>query len=328
MLAYALMLMIAAAQTDQTVEVRRGTRLEVHQFAGDVVVKVWNRDAVRVEAEHTDRQSVDIRPGDQSLVVRGRTESGPSRSMDFTITVPVWMAVTIEGTAADVSLEGVGGDVTVETNRGEIRVRGGSGFISLKSVQGSIRLEQAKGRVDVQTVNDSIQVADVSGDVTAGTTNGSIVLERIDTSNLDAYTVNGTISFDGAIKDKGSYRITTHNGEVSMALPEKVNATLRVRTYGGSFRSTFPVKLEDPDRRNRFTLTLGDGSARVELESFNGGIALRRPNEPRPLTGRERRDRDRQRQNGQPAPPAPPAPPAVAPAPVPAPNPNPNPGLQ
>ena len=56
MLAYALMLMIAAAQTDQTVEVRRGTRLEVHQFAGDVIVKVWNRDAVRVEAEHTDRQ--------------------------------------------------------------------------------------------------------------------------------------------------------------------------------------------------------------------------------------------------------------------------------
>ena len=69
----------------------------------------------------------------------------------------------------------------------------------------------------MQTVNDSIQIADVSGDVTAGTTNGSIVLERIDTSNLDAYTVNGTISFDGAIKDKGSYRVTTHNGEVSMS---------------------------------------------------------------------------------------------------------------
>jgi GNAT superfamily N-acetyltransferase len=82
---------------------------------------------------------------------------------------------------------------------------------------------------------------------------------------------------------------------------ESPDATLRVRTYGGSFRSTFPVKLDDPDRRNRFTLTLGDGSARVELESFNGGIALRRPTDPRPLTGRERRDRDRQRQNGQPA---------------------------
>ncbi len=88
------------------------------------------------------------------------------------------------------------------------------------------------------------------------------------------------IAFDGPIRDKGSYRLTTHNGAVSMTMPDKVNATLRVRTYGGSFRSTFPVKLDDQDRQNRFTLTLGDGSARVELESFNGSIALRRPGEP------------------------------------------------
>src|SRR5262245_47244644 len=109
---FALTLATAAAQTDQTVEVRRGTRLEVHQFAGDVVVKVWNRDAVRIEADHTDRQSVDIRPGDQSLVIRGRTRNGPSRSIDYTITVPSWMVVNVEGTAADVFLEGVGADVT------------------------------------------------------------------------------------------------------------------------------------------------------------------------------------------------------------------------
>jgi hypothetical protein len=126
------------------------------------------------------------------------------------------------------------------------------------------------------------------------------------------------IAFDGQIRDKGSYRLTTHNGAVSMAMPEKVNATLRVRTYGGSFRSTFPLKLDDQDRENRFTLTLGDGSARVELESFNGSIALRRPGEPRP---EPERDRDRTRGRGPrgrgdnppPAPPAPPAPPRANP---------------
>jgi hypothetical protein len=52
-----------------------------------------------------------------------------------------------------------------------------------------------------------------------------------------------------------------------------------VRTYGGSFRSTFPVKLDDPDRRNRFTLTLGDGSAsssnRSTAASHCGGRPIR-----------------------------------------------------
>jgi DUF4097 and DUF4098 domain-containing protein YvlB len=310
MIAAVTLAMMLGASTDQTIDVKKGVRLEVHTFTGDVNVKVWNRDAVRVEAEHSDRQTVEVRPGDQSVVVRSRSRVGPTSSVDFTITVPGWMAVNVDGVGTDVMLDGVGGDVNVETTRGDIHVRGGSGFISVKSVQGRILVERAKGRIEAQTVNDNVQVADSSGDLTVTTTNGSIVLERIDTGNLDASTVNGTIAFDGSIRDKGSYRLTTHNGGVSMAMPEKVNATLRVRTYGGSFRSTFPLKLDDQDRQNRFTLTLGDGSARIELESFNGSIALRRPGEPRPVSDRDRGRGPRGRVQPPPAaPPAPPPPP-------------------
>src|SRR5262249_39769554 len=123
-------------------------------------------------------------------------------------------------------------------------------------------------------------------------------------------TVNGTIAFDGQIRDKGSYRLTTHNGAVSMAMPERVNATLRVRTFGGSFRSTFPLRLDDQGRQNRFTLTLGDGSARIELGAFNGSISLGRPGEPRPEPDRDRGNRGaRGRTGNPPAPPAPPPPP-------------------
>jgi hypothetical protein len=279
----------------------------VHTFTGDVTVKVWNRDAVRIEADHSDRQTVDIRAGEQSLVVRGQSRIGPMSSIDYTITVPTWMAVNVDGMGTDVTLDGVGADVSVETTRGDVHVRGGSGFISVKSVQGSITIERAKGRIEAQTVNDSVHVSDTSGDLTVGTTNGSIVLERIDTTNLDASTVNGMIAFDGLIHDKGSYRLTTHNGAVSMAMPDKVNATLRVRTYGGSFRSTFPLKLDNQERQNRFTLTLGDGSARIELESFNGSIALRRPGEPRPESDRGRGPRGRS--PNPPTPPQPPTPP-------------------
>jgi DUF4097 and DUF4098 domain-containing protein YvlB len=308
--AVTLALMLGGASTDQTIDVKKGVRLEVHTFTGDVTVKVWNRDAVRIEADHSDRQTVEIRPGDQSLVVRGRSRIGPMSSIDYTITVPAWMAVNVDGMGTDVTLDGVGADVSVETTRGDVHVRGGSGFISVKSVQGSITIERAKGRIEAQTVNDSVHVSDTTGDLTLGTTNGSIVMERIDTANLDASTVNGMIAFDGPIRDKGSYRLTTHNGAVSMALPDKVNATLRVRTYGGSFRSTFPLKLDNQDRQNRFTLTLGEGSARIELESFNGSIALRRPGEPRPESDRDRGRGPRGRNaNPPPAPPAPPAPP-------------------
>jgi hypothetical protein len=162
-------------------------------------------------------------------------------------------------------------------------------------VQGEVTLEKAKGRVEVRAVNEGIRLADISGDLSAESTNGSIILDRIDSGNVDLYTVNGNISYDGPVKEKGMYRLTTHNGMIAMAVPERVNATLMVRTYNGGFRSTFPVGGDAAEKRTkRFTVTLGNGSAHVELESFGGTIALRRPGEPRPETERRRtRERDK-----------------------------------
>jgi DUF4097 and DUF4098 domain-containing protein YvlB len=292
-----LVAMMAIAPTDQTVQVAKGTKLDVNNFAGDVNIKVWDKDSVRVEANTSDRETVEIKPVDQTLRIRSRsTRGGPPRSLDYTITIPSWMAVTVAGTYADVTMEGVGADVSVETTHGDVKVRGGSGFVSLKSVQGEITLEKAKGRVEVRAVNESIHLADINGDLSAESTNGSIILDRIDSGNVDLYTVNGNISYDGPIKDKGLYRLTTHNGLIAMPVADKSNVTLTVRTYNGSFRSTFPLGGDDAQRRNkRFTVTLGNGSAHVELESFGGTISLRRPGEPRPETERRRRgDKDNQ----------------------------------
>ena len=289
MLAEIILAMAALVPTDQTVNVAKGTKLDVNNFAGDVTVKTWDRDAVRVQVTLSDREIVDVKPGDQVLTIRSRSvRGGRPRSLDYAITVPKWMAISVTGTYVDANLEGVGGDVAVETTNGDIKVSGGSGFVSLKSVQGEIFLEKAKGRIEVRAVNEGIRLADINGDLSAESTNGSIILDRIDSANVDLYSVNGNISYDGPIKDKGLYRLTTHNGLIAVGLPEKVNAVLRVRTYNGSFRSTFPLKTDDENQRKRFTATLGNGSAHMELESFGGTIALRRPGEPRPETERRR----------------------------------------
>ena len=299
MLGTLLVALMAITPTDQTVQVAKGTKLDVHNFAGDVSIKVWDKDAVRVEVNNSDRETVDIRQGEQTVTIRSRSlRGGRPRSLDYTISVPSWMAITVAGTYADVNMVGVGADVSVETTHGDVKVRGGSGFVSLKSVQGEITLEKARGRVEVRAVNESIHLADITGDLSAESTNGSIILDRIDSANVDLYTVNGNISYDGAIKDKGLYRLTTHNGLIAMPIADKANAMLTVRTYNGGFRSTFPIG--DPDKRNkRFNVTLGNGSAHVELESFGGTISLRRPTDPRPETERKRRtDKEKDKDKG------------------------------
>ena len=75
---------------------------------------MWDKDAVRVEVNHSDRETVDIKQGEQSVTIRSRSlRGGPPRSLDYTISVPSWMAITVGGTYADVTMEGVGGDVSV-----------------------------------------------------------------------------------------------------------------------------------------------------------------------------------------------------------------------
>ena len=85
-----LLLAMAITSTDQTVQVSKGTKLDVNNFAGDVIVKVWDRDAVRVEVTHSDRESVDIKQADQVVTIRSRSaRGGPPRSLDYAITVPI-----------------------------------------------------------------------------------------------------------------------------------------------------------------------------------------------------------------------------------------------
>jgi DUF4097 and DUF4098 domain-containing protein YvlB len=301
MFAHLILALGLLAPTDQTVQVAKGTKLTVNNFAGDVIVKTWDKDAVRVEVNHSDRETVDIKQVEQTLSIRSRsTRGGPSRSLDYNITVPGWMAVSVSGTYADVTLEGLGGDVTVDTTRGDIKVRGGSGFVSLKSVQGEITVEKAKGRIEVRAVNEDIHLADISGDLSAESTNGSIILDRIDSANVDLYTVNGNISYDGPVKDKGVYRLTTHNGLIAMPVADRANTMLSARTYNGSIRSTFTLPGDAGDRRNkRLSLTLGNGSAHIELESFSGTISLRRPGEARPETERKRRQNDNDKEKAK-----------------------------
>ena len=149
-------------------------------------------------------------------------------------------------------MDGVGGDVSVETNHGDINVNGGSGFVSLKSVQGEIVLRNAKGRVDISSVNEGVRLSDINGDVSAETTNGGIILERIDSANVDLYAVNGSISYDGPIRDNGAYRLSTHNGTIALAIAEKANVTLSVRTYSGGFRSSFPGEARGSEHAEAF----------------------------------------------------------------------------
>lgn len=288
-----------AQQTDTTVSVRPNARLEIENFSGRVVVRTWERNQVRIQAEHGRRDRVEVSASPSVVRVETEGRMGPAVEVDYTITVPTSMSLDVSGTYLEIDMQGVQGEVEAETVDGNVSVSGGSGRIRLESVQGQIVLSNARGRIDVSTVNRGIHLANITGDVVAETVNGPIIMDRITASSVDATTVNGTIVYDGSIRDGGDYMMATHNGGIWLVVPPSTNATVSVSTFNGKLDTSFNVTIKESSSKRRFNFALGNGSAKVDLETFGGDVRLRRPGEnrptfnPAPTRSRSRGDADK-----------------------------------
>jgi DUF4097 and DUF4098 domain-containing protein YvlB len=267
----------SARALDTTFTIPAGARVEIENFAGDVVVRTWDRNAVRVVASREERDRTQVRTTGAVVRIESGQRRGPSRIIDYEVTIPASAALRVSGPYADVSIDGAGGDITVETVKGDVRVRGGNGQISLRSIEGAISLERARGRISLSAVNDDIRGVQLEGEITAETINGDIKLEAIRSGNVSASTINGTLTYEGTIRDQGRYALTTHNGNLVLVVPEGTNAAVSVATFNGKVESALPISLTETKRGQRFHFTIGNGSARIELESFNGTVHLKRP---------------------------------------------------
>jgi hypothetical protein len=124
-LASALIVATAVQQIDTTVTVRPGSRLDLNNFEGSVTIGVWAKSAVRVQADPEDDEGdVDIDVSGSSVSIRSSGRYGPE-TVDYHLTVPADINLSISGQSGDVTIDGTKGEITVESVEGEIRVSGG-----------------------------------------------------------------------------------------------------------------------------------------------------------------------------------------------------------
>lgn len=263
-------------QTDTIIPVRPGARLDLNGFRGEVVVRTWDRNEMRVESPS--RDGVEISATRAVVKIRPRSYRGVLRSVDYRLTIPTSMDVEVSGTFLDIDIQGVEGEVRAQSVSGDVLLRGGRRFIRLHSVQGIVECEGARGRISLSSTNGSVRLTDAEGEIAAETINGNVSLLNVRSRAVEATTVNGEVRYDGTIRDDGRYAFSAHNGGITVAVPPGANATVSVSTFSGEFEADFPITLtETRGGGKRFSFVLGDGSARLDLDSFGGTIRLRRP---------------------------------------------------
>jgi DUF4097 and DUF4098 domain-containing protein YvlB len=270
--------------TDTTVSVSAGTRLSLENVGGEVTIRAWDRNQVRIQATHSSRTRVGIRVSESvlRLTPQGSRGMGAMGGMvDYVLTVPAAMDIQLGGMFADVSIEGTRGSVSVNTVEGNISVKGGAGTLELATVNGKITVEGANARLNVRAVSEDIELTNVQGEIQAETVSGDVTLTRIDGRRVEAQTVSGDVRFDGTLRPDGTYSLLTHSGDVIVAIPENASILIQTAVANGDVSASFELPASERSSRRRQQFRLGSASATLELETFSGDIRLVRPSEIR-----------------------------------------------
>lgn len=131
-------------------------------------------------------------------------------------------------------------------------------ILTLNTKNGGISINDFSGQARLRTVNGGVSLASVNGDIHGETRNGGL-----------------SIALAGDHWDGQGLDVETHNGGITMSMPEQYSAALETSTVNGRISVDFPVTVQGRIGRELST-TLGAGGAKIRAVTTNGGVRIRR----------------------------------------------------
>ncbi|MBI5464603.1 MAG: DUF4097 family beta strand repeat protein, partial [Ignavibacteriales bacterium] len=131
----------------------------------------------------------------------------------------------VSTSGGDINITSVVKSVSARTAGGEIRVGNVGGEAHVSTSGGDIKMGKVSGRVNMSTAGGNIELKGASGTVRASTSGGDVHLENV-TGSIDARTAGGEVDAELIPSGKGSSKLSSSGGKVSVAVPEHVKATI------------------------------------------------------------------------------------------------------
>lgn len=242
----------------------------------------------------------DIKLGRLSGDVEMTTSGGDITADDFTGNGHLRTAggdIRIGKVGGKLEVSTSGGDITVEnvaktlearTAGGDIEVGDVGGEAKVSTSGGDVRVGRVSGKASMATAGGNVELKGASGSVSARTSGGDIRLENV-TGSAEAKTAGGEVEAEINPTGKGSSRLVSSGGRVKLVLPEGAKATVEavIRVHGSwgrrsdryVVRSEFKADSYDKDEDDeeiRAVYTINGGGERIELETVNSDIEIRK----------------------------------------------------
>lgn len=232
--------------------------------------------------------------GRDRIEVRG-SGGGLEAWVDLEILVPNDVATRVHVGVGELTATDVEAPLDLDSNSGIVRARNVRGELRIDTGSGSVQAEQIRGDMNIDTGSGSVVVKDVQGDdVRIDTGSGrveatSIVARRllIDTgsgavrtadADLDESTIDtgsGSVTLSLVRLDSGSHVIDTGSGRVTIEIPADAAARISAETGSGTIRLDVPSARMHRMSRDEVEVEVGDGRARLRIETGSGGVTIR-----------------------------------------------------
>jgi len=291
-------------RTTRTVRIGANGELDVANISGDVIVsrgsgqdatieivktaRAQSADDARamlgmVQVEVTDRAGrAEVRTrypnGDE---VRGSNRRNVNVSVTFTITAPAGARVTARSISGNVSTRDMHGELTAESVSGNVIITNGGRVAGAKSISGNVEITGAEvdGNLDASSVSGQVTVHRIKArQLSLNTVSGNLSIEDVDASRVSLQAVSGNIDLIGTLTRGGRYTLSSHSGEIRLALSGNIGFELDATTFSGSIRSDLPLTGGTSDGRGRRQRQVrgvyGDGSAVLDLNTFSGSVVI------------------------------------------------------
>jgi len=210
--------------------------------------------------------SIELHDKDTQAKMRVRMQPQAQGSIDFKVHVSRYVEVKAKSKNGAISVRNVTGQQKAETHNGAITIDGVRKETEARSKNGAISISYANnafGKADVKTDNGAVVVSNAGGSVDIKTENGAVqVSQRV-------------------LPHKDDIKIKTLAGNISLALPAQVNATIKAETKMGAIGGdTFPWERKEKKMTavtgDEAKLVLGKGYASVDLSTKTGAINVQK----------------------------------------------------
>lgn len=130
-------------------------------------------------------------------------------------------------------------------------------------------------KLDASTINGDVSVDGASAPVGVTTVNGDVSVETAN-GPVSAVTVNGDAKATiHGFSDPGDVKVTTVHGDAEVDLPSATDAVVNGHTVAGDISSEFPLTVTGKFASHSLSGTLGKGGRQIQITTVTGDVDLR-----------------------------------------------------